>query len=104
VPIAQTSTYVFENTQAVADFVSGENTQIDYGRYGNPTQNVAEKKLAEIEGAEAAILFSSGMSAITTTLLAMRSGGRLRGIGTRDSGEYTHSHFRIANQPPFKRD
>jgi cystathionine gamma-synthase len=76
VPIAQTSTYVFENTQAVADFVSGENTQIDYGRYGNPTQNVAEKKLAEIEGAEAAILFSSGMSAITTTLLAMLSAGQ----------------------------
>jgi cystathionine gamma-synthase len=67
---------VFENTQAVADFVSGENTQIDYGRYGNPTQNVAEKKLAEIEGAEAAILFSSGMSAITTTLLAMLSAGQ----------------------------
>ncbi|MFT5369050.1 MAG: cystathionine gamma-synthase [Candidatus Latescibacterota bacterium] len=76
VPIAQTSTYVFENTQAVVDFVQGKNTQIDYGRYGNPTQNIAEKKLAEIEGAQAAILFSSGMSAITTALLAMLSTGQ----------------------------
>ncbi|MBT3606147.1 MAG: aminotransferase class I/II-fold pyridoxal phosphate-dependent enzyme [Candidatus Latescibacteria bacterium] len=76
VPIAQTSTYVFENTQAVTDFVNGENKQIDYGRYGNPTQHVTEKKLAEIEGAEAAILFSSGMNAITTTLLAMLSNGQ----------------------------
>ena len=75
VPIAQTSTYVFEDTQAVKGFVSGENPQIDYGRYGNPTQHAAESKLAELEGAEAAILFSSGMSAVTTTLLGMLSTG-----------------------------
>jgi len=75
VPIAQTSTYVFENTDAVKAFVGGSNPQIDYGRYGNPTQNVAECKLAELEGAEAAILFSSGMSAVTTTLLGMLSTG-----------------------------
>lgn len=76
VPIAQTSTYVFENTRAVLDFVGGENPQIDYGRYGNPTQHVAEEKLAEIEGAEAAILFASGMSAVTTALLAMLTTGQ----------------------------
>ena len=75
VPIAQTSTYVFEDTQAVKAFVAGKNPQIDYGRYGNPTQHAAESKLAELEGAEAAILFSSGMSAVTTTLLGMLSTG-----------------------------
>jgi cystathionine gamma-synthase len=75
VPIAQTSTYVFEDSRAVMDFVAGKNPQIDYGRYGNPTQNVAEQKLAELEGAEAAILFSSGMSAVTTTLFGMLSTG-----------------------------
>ena len=75
VPIAQTSTYVFEDTQAVKAFAVGENPQIDYGRYGNPTQHAAESKLAELEGAEAAILFSSGMSAVTTTLLGMLSTG-----------------------------
>ncbi|MDP6042698.1 MAG: aminotransferase class I/II-fold pyridoxal phosphate-dependent enzyme [Candidatus Latescibacteria bacterium] len=75
VPIVQTSTYVFEDTGAVVDFVAGENSQIDYGRYGNPTQAVAEQKLAELEGAEAALLFASGMSAVTTTLLGMLSTG-----------------------------
>ena len=75
VPIAQTSTYVFEDTCAVKDFVAGNNPQIDYGRYGNPTQNAAECKLAELESAEAAILFSSGMSAMTTTLLGILSTG-----------------------------
>ncbi len=76
VPIAQTSTYVFENTQAVDDFVSGREARLDYGRYGNPTQHIAEDKLAELEGAEAALLFSSGMSAMTTTLLGMLSMGQ----------------------------
>lgn len=76
VPIAQTSTYVFENSTAIKDFVAGKNDQIDYGRYGNPTQHIAEVKLAELEGAEAGILFSSGMSAVTTTLLGMLATGQ----------------------------
>lgn len=76
VPIAQTSTYVFEDTQAVDDFVAGRSSRLDYGRYGNPTQHVAEKKLAALEGAEAGILFSSGMAAVTTTLLAMLRSGQ----------------------------
>lgn len=75
VPIAQTSTYVFENTGAVDDFVSGRSARLDYGRYGNPTQQIAERKLAELEGADSALLFSSGMSAVTTTLLGMLSSG-----------------------------
>src|SRR6185436_16228709 len=47
----------------------------EYGRYGNPTQRVAERKLAALEGAEDGLLFSSGMAAITTTLFAMLSKG-----------------------------
>ncbi len=42
----------------------------EYGRYGNPTQQEAEHKLAAIEGAERAILFSTGMSAVILTLMA----------------------------------
>ncbi len=76
VPIAQTSTYVFRNMTAVEDFVAGRNSQLDYGRYGNPTQRIAEEKLAAIEGAESAILFSTGMAAVTTTLLAMLRSGQ----------------------------
>jgi cystathionine gamma-synthase len=76
VPIAQTSTYVFEDTQAVDDFVQGRSARLDYGRYGNPTQQVAEQKLAGLEGAEAGLLFSSGMAAVTTTMLGMLKTGQ----------------------------
>ncbi len=43
----------------------------EYGRYGNPTQEVAEAKLAALDGGGAALLTSTGMSALVTTLLAM---------------------------------
>ena len=48
---------------------------MEYGRYGNPTQRIAENKLAALEGAEACLLFASGMAAMTTTLFAMLSRG-----------------------------
>jgi cystathionine gamma-synthase len=47
------------------------NGRTEYGRYGNPTVQAVEKRLAAIEGAESALLFSSGMAAITTILLAV---------------------------------
>lgn len=70
-PIAQTATYTFADTQALRDHFEGRTERGEYGRYGNPTQHVAEHKLADLEGTEAALLFSSGMAAITTTFLAM---------------------------------
>ena len=96
-PIAQTSTYTFENTAAVLAFVErkAERTSIretggdlpmrdEYGRYSNPTQTAAEGKLAALEGAEGAVLFATGMSAITTTMLALLSAGD-HAIVVRDS-------------------
>jgi len=47
----------------------------EYGRYGNPTVASAERKLADLEGGETALLFSSGMAAVTITLLAFLSAG-----------------------------
>lgn len=76
--IAQTATYVFDNLDEFIDFKAGKASSHEYGRYGNPTVKAAESKLAHLEGAESALLFSSGMSAITTVLLAMlRSGQHL---------------------------
>jgi cystathionine gamma-synthase len=43
----------------------------EYGRYGNPTVSAVEKRLAKLDGAEDAILFASGMAAITSVLIAM---------------------------------
>src|SRR5690606_13097208 len=74
-PIVQTATYTFANTAELADHFEGRIERQEYGRYGNPTQRIAEQKLAALEGAEDGLLFSSGMAAITTTLFAMLSKG-----------------------------
>ncbi|MCX8026514.1 MAG: aminotransferase class I/II-fold pyridoxal phosphate-dependent enzyme [Thermodesulfovibrionales bacterium] len=74
-PIVQTSNYYFENCKQVWDFMKAKSEgkvsrEHEYGRYGNPTQHECERKLAAIEGAERAILFSTGMSAVILTLMA----------------------------------
>ncbi len=77
-PIVQTATYVFDDLDEVDAYTAGERPHFEYGRYGNPTQKVAEAKLAALDGAEAALLFPTGMSAVTTALQAMlRSGQHL---------------------------
>ena len=74
-PIVQTATYTFQDTQELADHFEGRVEREEYGRYGNPTQRLAETKLAALEGAQDGLLFASGMAAITTTLFAMLSQG-----------------------------
>lgn len=79
-PILQTSTYTFENTQDLIDYMEAkmwgdETGREEYGRYGNPTIAAAEAKLADLDSGEAACLFSSGMAAVTTTLLTLLSAG-----------------------------
>jgi cystathionine gamma-synthase len=75
-PIVQTATYTFENTADLCSFMEAQiwepvKGRTEYGRYGNPTVEAAEARLAALEGADDAILFASGMAAITTILLAM---------------------------------
>jgi cystathionine beta-lyase/cystathionine gamma-synthase len=71
-PIYQTSTFeVTDNDQQVR----ATSTDMFYTRYGNPTNTVAESAIAELEGADAALLFSSGMNAITTGILALVKSG-----------------------------
>jgi cystathionine gamma-synthase len=74
-PIVQTATFTFANTQELKDHFDGKIDRVEYGRYGNPTQRIAEAKLAALEGAEDCLLFSSGMAAVTTALFAMLSRG-----------------------------
>ena len=88
VPIYQTSTYTFADTDAILAFMrrkeeraavreAGGDLELrnEYGRYSNPTQQVVEQKLAALEGGEGAVLFASGMAAITTTIFALLSTG-----------------------------
>jgi len=74
-PIIQTSTYTFRDTAELLDFKEGRVVRDEYGRYGNPTLRAAEGKLAALDEGEEALLFPSGMSAVTTTLLALLSPG-----------------------------
>jgi cystathionine gamma-synthase len=74
-PIMQTATYTFASTQELKDHFDGKIDRVEYGRYGNPTQRIAEAKLAALEGAEECLLFASGMAAVTTSLFAMLSRG-----------------------------
>jgi cystathionine gamma-synthase len=79
-PIVQTSTFTFRDTAAVLEFMRRKAAKDpalrdEYGRYSNPTARAAEATLAALEGGEQALLFTSGMAAITTTLLSLLARG-----------------------------
>jgi cystathionine gamma-synthase len=74
-PIFVASTYTFADTQSVIDFIEQKQPREEYGRYGNPTERVVERKLAALEEGEAAILFSSGMAAFVGLLMAKLQAG-----------------------------
>ena len=71
-PIILSTAYPFADTQELQEYFRGEYKRgEEYGRYGNPTQQTAEAKLAALDSGEAAMLTATGMAAIVTTLLAM---------------------------------
>ncbi len=74
-PIVQSSTFIFKNVDEIKKLAQGAVGRFEYGRYGHPTQVAAERKLAALENTEDAVLFSSGMSAITTALFAILKAG-----------------------------
>ncbi len=74
-PIIQTSTFTFQNSKHIEDYTKKGKEHFEYGRYGNPTAKIAEKRLANLEGAEDCVVFSSGMSSITTTILTLVQSG-----------------------------
>jgi cystathionine beta-lyase/cystathionine gamma-synthase len=71
-PIYQTSTFQVADSD---EQVRATHTDMFYTRYGNPTHTAVEKRIAELEGADAALLFASGMNAITTSLMALLKAG-----------------------------
>jgi cystathionine gamma-synthase len=75
-PIVCTATYAFDDTAEIRDHFEGRIRREEYGRYGNPTVRTAERKIAELDGAEDCALFSSGMAAATTALLALLKSGQ----------------------------
>lgn len=74
-PIYQTSTYVFKSVEEGAACFSGEKDGYIYTRINNPTLNLLENRIASLEEGEAAIVFSSGMGAITATFWTLLNPG-----------------------------
>ncbi|NLW30606.1 MAG: PLP-dependent transferase [Fibrobacter sp.] len=74
-PIVQTATFTFSSSKDIEEYTRKGKEHFEYGRYGNPTATIAEKRLADLEGAEDCVVFSSGMSAITTTILSLVKSG-----------------------------
>ena len=68
VPIYQTSSYVFRNSQHAADRFGLKDAGNIYGRLTNPTEDVFEKRIAALEGGTAALAVASGAAAITYTI------------------------------------
>jgi cystathionine beta-lyase/cystathionine gamma-synthase len=72
VPIFQTSTFeVTDNDEQLRVTTSDRY----YTRYGNPTHTAAEAAIAQLEGADRALLFASGMAAVTTSMLSLLKSG-----------------------------
>src|SRR5262250_1144195 len=75
VPIYQTTSYVFNDTDHAARLFGLQEFGNIYTRIMNPTQDVLEKRLAALEGGMAALAVSSGQAAETLTMLTLASAG-----------------------------
>ncbi|PWT94183.1 MAG: methionine gamma-lyase [Acidobacteria bacterium] len=74
-PLFQTSTFKFESPEAIEKYLKGDDAQYLYSRYENPTLRAVQEKIAELEKGEQCYVFSSGMAAITSSLLAFLKSG-----------------------------
>ena len=74
-PIYMTSTFAFDNVAQGAARFAGEEAGHFYSRVSNPTQEILETRLADLEEGEAALVTASGMGAITSTLWTLLAPG-----------------------------
>jgi cystathionine gamma-synthase len=74
-PVFCASTYSFESTAALLEYIEKKLPREEYGRYGNPNERTVEKKLAALDGGEEGLLFSTGMAAIVGLLTAKLNAG-----------------------------
>ncbi len=75
VPIYQNATFAFQSSGEIDRFLDGDVPHFIYTRYGNPTVRCLEVKLADLEGAEDAMVAASGMAAISTAVFHLVAGG-----------------------------
>ena len=95
-PIYQNSTFRFTSAEECAEAFANEESGYVYTRWGNPTQQILEQKLAVLEGGEAALATASGMGAISTALLtALPKGGHVVAMETL----YSATHHLLNEEP-----
>ncbi|MCE5283090.1 MAG: O-acetylhomoserine aminocarboxypropyltransferase/cysteine synthase [Deltaproteobacteria bacterium] len=96
VPIYQTSSYVFRDTDHAADLFALKQFGNIYTRIMNPTTDVFEKRIAALEGGTAALAVSSGMAAITLGILAItRLGDEIVSGNNLYGGTYQLFHYTL---------
>jgi len=101
VPIYQTTSYVFKNTEQAANLFGLKELGNIYGRLMNPTQDVLEKRLAAIEGGTSALAVGSGQAAITYAILNItRPGDEIVSADNLYGGTYELFHYTL---PKFGR-
>ena len=91
VPIYQTTSYVFEDTDQAAERFGLKDAGNIYGRLTNPTEEVLEKRLAALEGGSSALAVASGAAAITYVFQALaQKGGHIVSANTIYGGTYNY--------------
>jgi O-acetylhomoserine (thiol)-lyase len=101
VPIYQTTSYVFKNTEQAANLFGLKELGNIYGRLMNPTQDVFEKRVAAIEGGTSALATGSGAAAITYAILNLtRPGDEIVSADNLYGGTYEFFHYTL---PKFGR-
>jgi O-acetylhomoserine (thiol)-lyase len=96
VPIYQTTSYVFNSAEHAASLFALQEFGNIYTRIMNPTTDVLEKRLAELDGGIAALALSSGQAAITLTILNLaRSGQNLVSTSYLYGGTYNLFHYTL---------
>lgn len=96
VPIYQTTSYVFNSVEHAASLFGLREFGNIYTRLMNPTTDVLEKRLAEMDGGSAAVAFSTGQAAITLTILNIaRAGQNIVSTSFLYGGTYNLFHYTL---------
>lgn len=96
-PIYQTSTYLAQETKELAALANSVQPSTFYSRYGNPTVDVWERLMADLEGGERCLAFASGMAAVSTVFLGLLEPGSHVVAGT---SLYTATTLLLGNELP----
>ena len=103
-PIYQTSNFGFSDLDSLKDTLADPSKGYFYSRLSNPTFEAVEEKLAGLMGAQRAVVFSSGLAAITSTILSLISSGEGTNSVSSSSAICSLLSFPFKNDLPVVND